>query len=115
MKYVNNSVSTTDWVIVVAMITGVVSIVGVVISSIVEKIVEYKYNVKRYLYDKREEPYKQFVEMIYKIIDNSNKADNEKMTEEEMAHMVSEFSKGLKLWGSNRVVKKWLKYRIGKW
>lgn len=111
MKYVNNSVSTTDWVIVVAMITGVVSIVGVVISSIVEKIVEYKYNVKRYLYDKREEPYKQFVEMIYKIIDNSNKADNEKMTEEEMAHMVSEFSKGLKLWGSNRVVKKWLKYR----
>ena len=95
----------------IQLITGVVSIVGVVISSIVEKIVEYKYNVKRYLYDKREEPYKQFVEMIYKIIDNSNKADNEKMTEEEMAHMVSEFSKGLKLWGSNGVVKKWLKYR----
>ncbi|MCM1221015.1 MAG: hypothetical protein NC548_41675 [Lachnospiraceae bacterium] len=25
--------------------------------------------------------------------------------------MMSDFSKGLTLWGSNRVVKKWLKYR----
>lgn len=33
------------------------------------------------------------------------------MTEEEMIKTVSEFSKGLTLWGSNRVVEKWLKYR----
>lgn len=33
------------------------------------------------------------------------------MTEFEMNKMVSEFSKGLTLWGSNKVVKKWLKYR----
>lgn len=60
---------------------------------------EYKYNVKKYLYDKCEEPYKQFVEMIYKIMKNSPKKDGEKMTEEEMTKMVSEFSKGLTLWG----------------
>ena len=111
ITYVENFVNTSDQVIVVAMITGAVSITGVVISSIVAKIVEYKYNVKKYLYDKREEPYKQFVEMIYKIMEDSKKKNDEKMTEEEMIQMVSEFSKGLTLWGSNRVVKKWLKYR----
>ncbi len=111
VNYIKNFVSTSDQVIVVAMITGTVSITGVVISSIIAKIVEYKYNVKKYLYDKREEPYKQFVEMIYKIMEDSKKTNGEKMTEEEMTKMVSEFSKGLTLWGSNRVVKKWLKYR----
>ena len=110
-SWIVSVVNTSDQVIVVAMITGAVSITGVVISSIVAKVVEYKYNVKKYLYDKREEPYKQFVEMIYKIMEDSKKKDGEKMTEEEMTKMVSEFSKGLTLWGSNRVVKKWLKYR----
>lgn len=50
------------------------------------------------LYDKREEPYKQFVEMIYKIMEDSPKKDGEKMTEEEMTKMFSEFSIGLTLW-----------------
>ncbi len=108
---IKNFVDSTDKVIVVAMITGTVSIVGVVISSIVARIVDYKYNVKRYLYDKREEPYKQFIEMIYSIMEDSKKNDSQRMSEEELTAMVSSFSKGLTLWGSNRVVKKWLKYR----
>ena len=49
--------------------------------------------------------------MIYKIMEDSQKKDGEKMTEEEMTKLVSEFSKGLTLWESERVVKKWLKYR----
>lgn len=110
-NYVENFMSTSDQVVAVAMITGAVSITGVVISSIIAKVVDYKYNVKKYLYDKREEPYKQFIEMIYKIMEDTKRKDGNKMTEEEMAQMVSEFSKGLTLWGSNRVVKKWLKYR----
>ena len=104
-------VNSTDKVIVVAMITGSVSIIGVIISSIFAKIVEYRFNVKKYLYDKREEPYKQFIEMIYTIIEDAKKSEDERMTEMEMAKLVSDFSKGLTLWGSNRVVKKWLKYR----
>lgn len=104
-------VNSTDVVIVVAMITGTVSLVSVIISSVVSKIVEYKVSVKRYLYDKREEPYKQFIEMIYAIMEDSKKPEKEKMSESEMVRMISEFSKGLTLWGSNRVVKKWLEYR----
>ncbi|WP_313131303.1 hypothetical protein [Anaerocolumna sp.] len=109
--YLKNFVSNTDKLIVVAMITGSVSIVGVVISSIVARIVEYRFNVKKYLFDKREQPYEQFISMVYKTMEDSNKPDQNKMSEEDMISMVSEFSKGLTLWGSNRVVKKWLKYR----
>lgn len=109
--YLVRFVNTTDQVVVVAMITGSVSILGVIISSIIAKIVDYRMGIKKYLYDKREEPYKQFIEMIYQIMENSKKPKNEQMSNDEMVHMVSEFSKGLTLWGSNKVVRKWLKYR----
>ena len=56
-EFLKKIVSTTDKVIIVAMITGGVSILGVVISSIIAKIVDYRFNVKKYLYDKREVPY----------------------------------------------------------
>jgi len=49
--------------------------------------------------------------MVYTIMADTKKSENQKMTQEEMVKMISEFSKGLTLWGSNRVVKKWLKYR----
>jgi hypothetical protein len=110
-RILRNFVNSTDKLIVVAMITGTVSIVGVVISSIFAKFLDYRFNVKKYLYDKREEPYKQFIEMIYKMMENTKTSENKKMTDEEIQKMLSDFSKGLTLWGSNRVVKKWLKYR----
>ena len=44
-------------------------------------------------------------------MEDTKKSNSLKMSESEMLKQVSEFSKGLTLWGSNRVVKKWLKYR----
>ena len=44
-------------------------------------------------------------------MEDTKKPNSLKMSESEMLKQVSEFSKGLTLWGSNRVVKKWLKYR----
>ena len=61
-----------DAVVTVALITGGVSIFGVVISSIVSKIIEYRQNIKRFLYEKKEEPYSEFIEMVYKIQENAN-------------------------------------------
>ena len=109
ISFLREFVSTTDKVIIVALITGMVSIVGVVFSSVIAKIIDYRYNVKKYLYDKRELPYEQFISMIYTIMEDTKKPANKRMTEFEMNKMVSEFSKGLTLWGSNKVVKKWLK------
>lgn len=110
-NFLAKMVSTTDKVIIVAMITGSVSILGVVISSIIAKIVEYRFNVKKYLYDKREVPYEKFIDMVYRIMEDTKKSEEDRLSEEEMISMISEFSKGLTLWGSNRVAKKWIKYR----
>lgn len=109
--FLKRFVSTTDKVIIVAMITGGVSIIGVVFSSVISKIIDYRYNIKKYLYDKREVPYEQFISMIYTIMEQTKKSEEERMTQSEVEKLVSQFAQGLTLWGSNRVVKKWLKYR----
>ncbi len=103
------TVSKLDAVVIVALITGAVSIVGVVISSVVAKFIEYRKNRQDYLAQKREIPYGEFVDMIYKVqgtIKNKNS-----YTQEEMIADISKFSKQLTLWGSHRVVNKWVKFR----
>ena len=45
--FLKKFMTTTDKVIIVAMITGAVSIIGVVFSSIIAKVVDYRYNVKK--------------------------------------------------------------------
>ena len=111
VAFLKKFVGTTDKVIIVAMITGMVSIIGVVFTSVIAKIIDYRYNVKKYLYDKRETPYEQFISIVYTIMEDVKKPINEQMTEFDKFKMMSEFSRGLTLWGSNKVVKKWLRYR----
>lgn len=100
--------SNMDAVVIVALITGMVSILGVIISSIVAKVLEYRRNTKRYLYEKREEPYAEFIEMVYHIQQN---AKGNPYPEEQIITDMMGFSKKLTLWGSSRVIKKWLKFR----
>lgn len=111
VDFLKKFVSNTDKVIIVAMITGMVSIIGVVFTSVIAKIIDYRYNVKKYLYDKREKPYEQFISIIYTIMEDTKKPIIEQMSESDKFRMMSDFSKGLTLWGSNKVVKKWLRYR----
>ena len=104
-----NRLSNMDAVVIVALITGSVSILGVVISSIVSKIVEYRQNTKRYLYEKKEEPYSEFIEMVYKIQEKGKAKEN--INDEEILDDIFSFSKKLTLWGSNKVIRKWLAFR----
>ncbi len=109
LNWLLTTVSKLDAVVIVALITGAVSIVGVVISSVVAKFIEYRKNRQDYLAQKREIPYGEFVDMIYKVqgtIKNKNS-----YTQEEMIADISKFSKQLTLWGSHRVVNKWVKFR----
>lgn len=106
LKWIKSTFSKLDAVIVVALISGAVSIVGIVIS----KIIEHSTKRKEYLYKQREEPYKKFVEMWYKILD-SNKS-NENYSQEDMLNDMNEFTEALTLWGSNKVVRLWVKFRL---
>ena len=101
--------SKADAVIIVALITGAVSILGVVLSSIVARILEYRQSINRYLYEKREEPYSDFIEMVYRL--QQKIKTEESYTEEEMVADIFKFSKKLTLWGSDNVIKKWLKFK----
>lgn len=101
--------SKLDAVIIVALITGLVSIVGVIISSIFAKIVDYRKSRQEYLTQKREKPYGEFVEMIYKIQRNTKIPGT--YSDEEMLKDLSKFSRQITLWGSPRVINKWIQFR----
>jgi hypothetical protein len=107
--WVADTASKMDAVVIVALITGTVSIIGVIISSVVSKIIDYRKSRQEYLAKKREEPYGEFVEMIYKI--QQNIKNNGSYTEEMMLQDLSKFSKQITLWGSSKVVNKWVKFR----
>lgn len=101
--------SKIDAVIIVALITGMVSIVGFILNSIVSKSIEYKRMRREYLTQKREEPYSDFIEMIYRTLQSSN--DREEYRGDDMEKDLIEFSKQITLWGSPQVVKQWGTFR----
>ena len=86
IEALSNIATKTDAVIIVALLTGAVSIVGVVISSIVAKSLEYKQKTQRYLYEKREEPYSQFIDMVYKM--QKNVREDGEYTQDEMLSLI---------------------------
>ncbi len=102
------AVSNMDAVVITAIITGGVSITGVLISSVIGKRIEFKKARQEYLAQKREEPYGEFTEMVYKLMLHSKDG---KYTQEEMVKDLSSFSREITLWGSKEVVKKWVQFR----
>lgn len=101
-------VSKLDAVVIVALITGLVSIVGVIISSIIAKIIDYRKSRQEYLTQKREKPYGEFVEMIYRVQKNVKSPGT--YSEKQMFEDLSKFSKQITLWGSSRVINKWIQF-----
>ena len=101
--------SSFDVVVIVALITGTVSIIGVIISSIISKLIDYKKTRQDYLAKKREQPYGEFVEMLYKVHLNEKQKIN--YTQKEMIDDLSKFSRQITLWGSPNVVNKWVEFR----
>ncbi len=109
VDWAKNVASKLDVVIIVALITGVVSLVGVIFSSVISKIIDYRKSRQEYLAQKREGPYAEFVDMIYKI--QQNVKNEGYYTEEQMLSDLSKFSKQITLWGSSNVVNLWVKFR----
>jgi len=109
VDWVSDMASKMEAVVIVAFITGMVSIIGVIISSIVAEIIDYRKSRQDYLARKREVSYGEFVEMIYKIQQNVKNPGS--YTEEKMLEDLSKFSKQITLWSSSEVVNKWVQFR----
>ena len=110
VDWISNIASKLDAVVIVALITGTVSLTGVIISSIVAKRIEYKKQRQAYLAQKREKSYGAFVEMVYKIQVNAKNPGS--YTEKDMINDILSFSQELTLWGSKNVADKWVKFRL---
>ena len=83
--------SRLDVVVIVALITGLVSIV----SSIISKVIDYRKSRQEYLTQKREKPYGEFVEMIYRVQKNTKRPGT--YSEKQMLEDLSKFSKKIAL------------------
>lgn len=109
INLISDATSNMDAVIIVALITGTVSLIGAIISSIVSKVVDQNQKRREYLTLKREKPYTEFVEMIYKIQKNGK---NEFIyTKQEMVEDLTKFSSQITLWGSKKMISKWDLFR----
>ena len=110
IDWLKDIASKLEAVVIVALITGTVSLTGVILSSIVAKSIDYKKSRKTYLAQKREKSYGAFVEMVYKVQKNSKDANS--YTEKEMINDMLSFSQELTLWGSKKVADKWVQFRL---
>ena len=63
---------------------------------------------QEYLAQKREGPYGDFIEMVYKLLLHSK---NGTYTQTEMIKDLSSFSREITLWGSKEVVTEWVQFR----
>ncbi|MGT2910588.1 hypothetical protein ACVR1I_02600 [Streptococcus cameli] len=105
ITYLQNMASSLDAVILVALITGFISLANSFYSRFSENI-----NKRReYLAGKREEPYTEFISLVYKITQSGGDGNN--YPEEEMRKDIQSFNSKITLWGSPKVVKKWIKFR----
>lgn len=105
VNYITNIATSIDVVILVAIITGFASIV----TSSFKGYVENKNKRREYLSAKREEPYREFIELFNKMLNNGK--NNYEYSTEEMTKDINDFNSKLTLWGSPKVVKKWNEYR----
>lgn len=105
-------ISTLNTVLIIALISGAISILGILVNSIVSvklKASEYKYKAKAEMQAKMEKPYENFVNIIFDIMLYTK--NKKKMSDKEMLNRVTDFSKQVTLYGSNKVIKKWSSYR----
>lgn len=110
IDWLKDIASKLDAVVIVALITGTVSLIGVVLSSIVAKRIEYKKARQDYLAKQRERSYSAFINMVYKLQKNTQQPGY--YTEKEMVEDMLSFSEDLTLWGSKKVADKWVQFRL---
>ncbi|PNY20278.1 hypothetical protein [Streptococcus parauberis] len=105
IKYLQNMTSSLDAVVLVALITGSISI----LISIFSRYYDNRNKRREYLSAKREVPYSEFIELVYKMTQKGSNGFS--YSQEEMIKDISSFNSKLSLWGSPKVVKKWNAFR----
>lgn len=110
LVWIGDFASHTEATIVVALITGSISIFTVIVGTVVGKYLEQRHATRKYLTEKREKSYCDFVAMVYKVMDKTRGANS--YTTEQMTKDILAFSEQISLWGSRAVANKWIEFRL---
>ena len=105
VTYLQNMTSSVDVVVLVALITGSITL----LNSFYSRYSEQRNKKREYLATKREGPYSNLFTVIHKV-SLSGKGDFV-YSNEEMIKDINDFNSKLSLWGSPKVVKKWNDFR----
>lgn len=95
-----------DTAIIVALVTGAVSVLTVIVGGIASNVQRENY----YLRQHREVPYQKLIEMVYKM--TAKARDDSAYTQDELMRDFNEFSQALTLWGSPKAIKLWTSWRL---
>ena len=96
--------------LVVALVTGSISIVSVVVGTIANNWLSFVTKRSEYLRLHREEPYKRLVRIFYDF-QMRQRSDNP-MSTEELVQAVNDFNQELTLWGSSKAIREWGRWRV---
>lgn len=105
VTYLQNMTSSLDAVVLVALITGSITL----LNSFYSRYSEQRNKKREYLATKRERPYSDLFTVIHKV-SLSGKGDFV-YSNEDMIKDINDFNSKLSLWGSPKVVKKWNDFR----
>lgn len=105
VTYLQNMTSSLDVVVLVALITGSITL----LNSFYSRYSEQRNKKREYLATKREGPYSDLFTVIHKV-SLSGKGDIV-YSNEDMIKDINDFNSKLSLWGSLKVVKKWNDFR----
>ena len=105
LRYLSEKVSKLEAIVIVAFITGTLTFSTTVIS----KISDYKQEKSKFLMNKREASYAKFISIVCKsLLDGKTGFEYSK---DEMIGDLNEISGELTLWGSKKVVNKFIEFR----
>lgn len=105
VTYLQNMTSSLDAVVLVALITGSITL----LNSFYSRYSEQRNKKREYLATKRERPYSDLFTVIHKV-SLSGKGDFV-YSNEDMIKDINDFNSKLSLWVSPKVVKKWNDFR----
>lgn len=105
-----STLSTLDVAIVVALITGCVSIVTVIGGGIANNYLAYRQRNSEYLREHKAQAYEKLIEIVYKMLMKSK--NKEQYGADEMLSDMNDFNQSLTLWGSSKAIRLWDEWRL---
>lgn len=95
------SLSSLDSTVIVALITGTISIISFVGGNLVSSIMKRK----EYLRERRESPYMKLISLVYEM--QASERESKKVSQKRLNELVDQFNRELTLWGSSKAIRLW--------